>query len=1080
MSTPSSTTALPLFVPRTVVAFERAATNIARRVVTPVRQVGVRSLEFANRVVGGWLGAVAPVAERPTLPVAAARAAENLLLPQPWYELHLAPVVEARPKAAAAATQPSATAEPPSTEPVSQAPESRAAERGAAIERTALDAPVGPSRPAPSTVMAPLRAETPAAPSVAALPQSAPLPEAPRPPSEVAPAITSEPAAAPSLPAPGQSAVEEPHTPPAPTAIDAQAAAREPTAAEALGLRTVEVPVAPPAPIAAAPRPLSTRVLDHARWADTQLRLHSTAPVELAERAAEQILVAPWTEAPRAPRPVAAPVAAPSITIEQPVVAATPPPLPRETQEAPVAAESARPPSVSLPDVRLAAALPPMLASGSQRVLEFLERLVGFQAAIDAEPLPFVGQVAPTVTGAGPVGVAVEYVSVPEPSSPPTVTPVRAPAPSGVAPSVAAPATAPVQPAPAPSAQLPPPEAPAARSLLRPGGLAARIEQLAVGLDVRAANAWGETPVEPAPSASQRVAPRVDYVGLTVGPKAGAAAGAPTLRATTGPAHVNDFIEGLVGAQAVRDTAPHSIAGQSTTWEVSYEPDPEVVRAPSEARTPRPRMSRPPAAAPSQEAPDDTATRMVLVAAAAPDAPSSTLPAMRLGGVGLRAEQLGGVVGVRAAGLAIDFVDPARLSMLAGARPELEQLWRPPTPPAPPREPATAAAPAAGAPAPTSAVRLSGEEWALVATFPSTATAVQMSGARRSAEFLKQASAARAPERDLLTTPPPSGAPAPTGGVPPQTLAAIAPRLRETAASFWPIIEARDVVRVIQSEPAATPRVTPPIMSTTAAPPAEPERPTLRIAEQMGTPSVFVGPTEPPTVAAADRAALPGGRTPRGGFIWPRSADFSTTDWSMPTSVAPGTEEAQPGTPLWGAMRPSMPQVELAPQSPPPEAESEQASRANALAFARPFLELVRGGLSAVDASSEGAQYVEHGRPTAVRAAPSSDAASKIVEAVRSTPATTPSDDRVSLADLTLISIASATQQFAAAPEGGGGHGGGGGGGHGGGGHGGHGVGKGGGKGGGANINELARHVFEELQRLMEIARERSGDPWES
>ena len=109
--------------------------------------------------------------------------------------------------------------------------------------------------------------------------------------------------------------------------------------------------------------------------------------------------------------------------------------------------------------------------------------------------------------------------------------------------------------------------------------------------------------------------------------------------------------------------------------------------------------------------------------------------------------------------------------------------------------------------------------------------------------------------------------------------------------------------------------------------------------------------------------------------------------------------------------------------------------------------------------------------------APSSDSASRIVEALRSQPAASSSDDRVSLADLTLIAIASATQQVAASPAGGGPSGGG--------------ASSapaaaaperaaahGGGKSGNPvqEIEELARAAFDELQRLMAIARERSGD----
>ncbi len=144
--------------------------------------------------------------------------------------------------------------------------------------------------------------------------------------------------------------------------------------------------------------------------------------------------------------------------------------------------------------------------------------------------------------------------------------------------------------------------------------------------------------------------------------------------------------------------------------------------------------------------------------------------------------------------------------------------------------------------------------------------------------------------------------------------------------------------------------------------------------------------------------------------------------------------------------------------------------------MARPFLELVNGGLSADDSRTEGVRFFE--QTPVVSAAPSSEASTKIMEAVRSAPSHVPSDDRVSLGDLTLISVASATGQIAASGEGsrpqaaapGGGEGGGGGGG-----------GKGGGGGGGKppDIDDLARRVYEELQRVIEIQRERSGHSWE-
>ena len=70
-------------------------------------------------------------------------------------------------------------------------------------------------------------------------------------------------------------------------------------------------------------------------------------------------------------------------------------------------------------------------------------------------------------------------------------------------------------------------------------------------------------------------------------------------------------------------------------------------------------------------------------------------------------------------------------------------------------------------------------------------------------------------------------------------------------------------------------------------------------------------------------------------------------------------------------------------------------------------------------ASVAAPRFFEQPQPL-VAGAPSSDSTARIVEALRSQPAAASGDDRVSLADLTLIAIASATQQVAASPAGGG------------------------------------------------------------
>jgi hypothetical protein len=112
-----------------------------------------------------------------------------------------------------------------------------------------------------------------------------------------------------------------------------------------------------------------------------------------------------------------------------------------------------------------------------------------------------------------------------------------------------------------------------------------------------------------------------------------------------------------------------------------------------------------------------------------------------------------------------------------------------------------------------------------------------------------------------------------------------------------------------------------------------------------------------------------------------------------------------------------------------------------------------------------------------VSAVPAGDAAARIVEAVRSHAPRPAAEERLSAADLTLIATASATQQVAAA-EGD--------------------AAPGGGRltprageqpsappgglpddeQGSPDVEELARDVYDRLERLYQIARERSGEPW--
>ncbi|MGZ3428112.1 MAG: hypothetical protein ACXVCV_15760, partial [Polyangia bacterium] len=517
-----------------------------------------------------------------------------------------------------------------------------------------------------------------------------------------------------------------------------------------------------------------------------------------------------------------------------------------------------------------------------------------------------------------------------------------------------------------------------------------------------------------------------------------------------------------------------------------------------------------------------------------------------------------------------------RLSMLTAAAPSMptvapaaEPAARETIMPAP--RPLFVAEPAA---APASSA-LTSEEWSLVATFPSAATAMQLASARQSGQWSERsAPAAEAPLRTLLS------------GIAPTT--------------------------------AANERVA-----------AEAGRATSAIAARGGAPAVFVAPT---VAAAETQGRLPGGRTPRGSFIWPKLAESPVrAEWTASATVAAAerAQQAVPGTPLWGslppliavapslaaqaqvaatsaeaggraasptgvprgesltpsltaaslthemvrgdiggaagagasdgmasevaagraaAMRNDAPAMTLmtaaatrearaaarmgarsddaegdfepgraaAPGLPLTSASGEPmraggaagvsnvrpaaamplmtasptardgaaatgapaGPAARALELARPFLRLVESGIGSDGGQrAAGPRFFEQPQPL-VAGAPSSDSASRIVEALRSQPSASSGDDRVSLADLTLIAIASATQQVAASPAGGGPSAGGaaaaapsaapeGGGGHGGGAKSGNPA---------QEIEELARAAFDELQRLMAIARERSGD----
>ena len=288
-------------------------------------------------------------------------------------------------------------------------------------------------------------------------------------------------------------------------------------------------------------------------------------------------------------------------------------------------------------------------------------------------------------------------------------------------------------------------------------------------------------------------------------------------------------------------------------------------------------------------------------------------------------------------------------------------------------------------------------------------------------------------------------------------------------------------------------------------------------------------------VRGPDVLRLPSGAQPRGGFLWPSATSHATsghtsliqpemfTDtavqaqlvaisgrsldapqplWEMlraPAGAAPmstggvqvqrsfdasGTPFVQDGSALGGPEAPSrramgeLPTLSAAAtQAAPrylPSSESERL---------QPVLDLLRGAPSAPsnETGGDAPQSIRYERAMPIIAAqPSSEAAASIMQAVRAVGPSSPSDDRLTLADLTMITMATATMNFAASDEGGAPAAPSGGGGGGGGGAAAAGGGAAGGDAGGPQVEDLAQKVYEAYLRLIEIQRERSGESWES
>lgn len=299
----------------------------------------------------------------------------------------------------------------------------------------------------------------------------------------------------------------------------------------------------------------------------------------------------------------------------------------------------------------------------------------------------------------------------------------------------------------------------------------------------------------------------------------------------------------------------------------------------------------------------------------------------------------------------------------------------------------------------------------------------------------------------------------------------------------------------------------------------------------VGAPSTFVTPAAGSPAAGSmlgpvERASLPNGRMPRGGYLWPRSEAFSTHvgEWSPPATVAAanaGADAAAMGQPAWGGMLPigtpavheafgdypadrplvasrgatgahstasgSLARPMTAPRSSRPELSAATAMLGGQLSA--PLMHLVSASTtssSAGTASAGGASaarvppqfsLVEGAR---VGSAPSSESSARMIDALRSQQQNAPSDDRVTLADLTLVATASSTSQMAASAAGGHSshsH------------HATHGHGGESKHGGGEKkspeaerleIEIMAQHLVDEVRRRAEVSRERTGDSWES
>ena len=271
-------------------------------------------------------------------------------------------------------------------------------------------------------------------------------------------------------------------------------------------------------------------------------------------------------------------------------------------------------------------------------------------------------------------------------------------------------------------------------------------------------------------------------------------------------------------------------------------------------------------------------------------------------------------------------------------------------------------------------------------------------------------------------------------------------------------------------------------------------------------------------VGGQDRTMVADVRLPRSSYLWPRSVEFSAQvgAWTPPATVAAahgGTDAGGTGFPAWGGIAPigtravheafgvfpastggataagptASRGILARPMVSPRALRPEIAAAAAMLGggVGTPLLQLVTGsatgasGGSSSGTSSRVPPQFSLVEPPRVASAPSSESSAKIIDALRSQQQNAPSDDRVTLADLTLVATASSTSQLAASPAGGSSHS------H----HASHAQGGGHHHGGSDSkspeaerleIEVMAQHLVDEIRRRAEVTRERTGDSWES